>query len=139
MELKEHDVITIDGSTGEVYLGTVDRRSATEDEDFQTVLKWADDLRELKVKAGGEGIWRDFCEDRRATHVTSTCGDLTPTLFAAQHAARATAHSSDAAIFTTTRASKVKVAAAAKIMCVPIHRLLSAQVGPFLDAVSDDA
>ncbi|CAN0404842.1 unnamed protein product, partial [Hapterophycus canaliculatus] len=48
VELKEHDVITIDGSTGEVYLGTVDRRSATEDEDFQTVLKWADDIRQLK-------------------------------------------------------------------------------------------
>nr|AIT69948.1 pyruvate orthophosphate dikinase [Ishige okamurae] len=47
--LNEHDVITVDGSTGEVYLGTVDRRSAAEDEDFQTVLKWADDLRKLKV------------------------------------------------------------------------------------------
>ncbi len=46
-------MITIDGSTGEVYLGTVDRRSATEDKDFQAVLKWADDLRELKV--GGKG------------------------------------------------------------------------------------
>eukprot|EP00903_Cladosiphon_okamuranus_P013193 g12305.t1 len=49
VEVKEHDIITIDGSTGEVYLGTVDRRSATEDEDFQAVLKWADDLRKLKV------------------------------------------------------------------------------------------
>ena len=46
------DVVTIDGSTGEVYLGTVDRRSATEDEDFQAVLKWADDLRQLKVGGG---------------------------------------------------------------------------------------
>eukprot|EP00752_Nemacystus_decipiens_P009745 g8703.t1 len=49
VELKEHDIITIDGSTGEVYLGTVDRCSATEDEDFQAVLKWADGLRKLKV------------------------------------------------------------------------------------------
>lgn len=49
LELKEHDIITIDGSTGEVYLGTVDRRSAAEDEDFQTVLKWADEARTLKV------------------------------------------------------------------------------------------
>lgn len=48
--LYEHDIITIDGSTGEVYLGTVDRRSAAEDEDFQTVLKWADDMRKLKVR-----------------------------------------------------------------------------------------
>ncbi|CAN0518873.1 unnamed protein product, partial [Ectocarpus sp. 12 AP-2014] len=48
-KLKEHDVVTIDGSTGEVYLGTVDRRSAAEDEDFQAVLKWADDIRELKI------------------------------------------------------------------------------------------
>lgn len=55
VEVKEHDVITIDGSTGRVYLGTVDRRSATEDEDFQAVLKWADDLRQLKVRdEGGE-------------------------------------------------------------------------------------
>lgn len=50
VELKEHDVITIDGSTGEVYLGTVERRSATEDEDFQTVLGWADKMRKLKVR-----------------------------------------------------------------------------------------
>nr|AIT69957.1 pyruvate orthophosphate dikinase [Sargassum horneri] len=49
VELKEHDVITIDGSTGEVYLGTVERRSAAEDEDFQTVLGWADKMRKLKV------------------------------------------------------------------------------------------
>ena len=49
IELKEHDIITIDGSTGEVYLGTVERRSATEDEDFQTVLGWADRIRKLKV------------------------------------------------------------------------------------------
>lgn len=48
--LYEHDIITIDGSTGEVYLGTVERRSAAEDEDFQTVLKWADDMRKLKVR-----------------------------------------------------------------------------------------
>lgn len=50
VELKEHDVITIDGSTGEVYLGTVERRSAAEDEDFQTVLGWADKMRKLKVR-----------------------------------------------------------------------------------------
>ena len=49
VELKEHDIITIDGSTGEVYLGSVERRSATEDEDFQTVLGWADKIRKLKV------------------------------------------------------------------------------------------
>lgn len=73
VEVKEHDVITIDGSTGEVYLGTVDRRSATEDEDFQAVLKWADDLRQLKVCVWGGGCvvvvavsWfvrvRNFCQ-----------------------------------------------------------------------------
>lgn len=50
VEVKEHDVITIDGGTGKVCLGTVDRRSAVEDEDFQTVLKWADDLRGLRVR-----------------------------------------------------------------------------------------
>ena len=50
LSLKEHDIITIDGSTGEVYLGTVDRRSAAEDEDFQTVLKWADEARKLKAR-----------------------------------------------------------------------------------------
>lgn len=47
--IKEHDIITVDGSTGEVYLGSVERRSAAEDEDFQTILKWADEMRELKV------------------------------------------------------------------------------------------
>lgn len=62
--LNEHDVITVDGSTGEIYLGAVERRSAAEDEDFQAVLKWADELRTLKVRRcmpclpcrGGEGL-----------------------------------------------------------------------------------
>lgn len=39
----------MDGSTGEVYLGSVERRSAAEDEDFQTILAWADEMRKLKV------------------------------------------------------------------------------------------
>nr|AIT69956.1 pyruvate orthophosphate dikinase [Dictyopteris undulata] len=47
--IKENDIITIDGSTGDVYLGSVERRSAAEDGDFQAVLEWADEMRELKV------------------------------------------------------------------------------------------
>ena len=48
---KEGDEISVDGSTGEVYLGAIPTVSARfEDEpDLQTVLGWADEVRRLQV------------------------------------------------------------------------------------------
>jgi pyruvate,orthophosphate dikinase len=47
--LKENDIITLDGTTGEVLLGNVKRIQAGADKDFQQILKWADSFRTLKI------------------------------------------------------------------------------------------
>jgi len=53
-DLREGDVITIDGSTGRVIVGEVDLVPPQINEDFQTVLGWADELRRLKVRANAD-------------------------------------------------------------------------------------
>jgi pyruvate,orthophosphate dikinase len=53
-ELAEGDVITIDGSTGEVMVGAVPLIEPEINEDFETVLGWADELRRLKVRANAD-------------------------------------------------------------------------------------
>jgi pyruvate,orthophosphate dikinase len=50
-ELSEGDVITIDGGSGEVIVGEVPLVPPQINEDFATILGWADDLRRLKVRA----------------------------------------------------------------------------------------
>jgi pyruvate,orthophosphate dikinase len=47
-------VITIDGGTGEVIVGEVPLIEPEINEDFETVLGWADDLRRLKVRANAD-------------------------------------------------------------------------------------
>jgi len=53
-KLAEGDVITIDGGTGEVIVGEVPLIPPEINEDFETVLGWADDLRRLKVRANAD-------------------------------------------------------------------------------------
>jgi pyruvate, orthophosphate dikinase len=53
-KLNEGDVITIDGGTGEVIVGEVTLIPPDINEDFETVLRWADDLRRLKVRANAD-------------------------------------------------------------------------------------
>ncbi len=53
-KLNEGDVITIDGGTGEVIIGEVSLIAPEINEDFETVLEWADDLRRLKVRANAD-------------------------------------------------------------------------------------
>jgi pyruvate,orthophosphate dikinase len=53
-ELGEDDVITINGGTGEVIVGEVDLVPPSIDENFETILGWADDLRRLKVRANAD-------------------------------------------------------------------------------------
>jgi pyruvate,orthophosphate dikinase len=53
-ELHEGDVITIDGGTGNVYLGEIPLVAPQLNEDFETVLGWADELRRLKVRANAD-------------------------------------------------------------------------------------
>jgi pyruvate,orthophosphate dikinase len=53
-ELHEGDVITIDGGTGNVYLGEVELVPPQLNEDFQTILGWADGYRTLRVRANAD-------------------------------------------------------------------------------------
>ena len=53
-EVREGDVITIDGSTGEVMLGEVATIEPELVGDFATLMVWADKVRRLKVRANAE-------------------------------------------------------------------------------------
>jgi pyruvate, orthophosphate dikinase len=50
-KLNQDDTITIDGGTGRVFVGSVELVPPQINEDFETVLGWADDFRRLKVRA----------------------------------------------------------------------------------------
>src|SRR5204863_9974610 len=53
-QLSEGDVLTIDGGTGKVIVGPVDLVPPQINEDFETILGWADELRRLKVRANAD-------------------------------------------------------------------------------------
>ncbi|HSS73403.1 MAG TPA: pyruvate, phosphate dikinase [Gaiellaceae bacterium] len=53
-ELHEGDQITIDGASGAVILGAARLVPPQINEDFQTVLEWADVIRRLKVRANAD-------------------------------------------------------------------------------------
>ncbi|HYM30331.1 MAG TPA: pyruvate, phosphate dikinase [Candidatus Cybelea sp.] len=52
--VRKGDVITIDGSTGEVILGAVPTIEPELSGDFASLMAWADKLRRLKVRANAE-------------------------------------------------------------------------------------
>jgi pyruvate,orthophosphate dikinase len=53
-ELREGDTLTIDGGTGRVIVGEVPLVPPQINEDFETILDWADELRRLKVRANAD-------------------------------------------------------------------------------------
>jgi len=53
-EVREGDVITIDGSTGEVMMGPVPTVQPELAGDFGTLMGWADEVRRLRVRANAE-------------------------------------------------------------------------------------
>jgi pyruvate,orthophosphate dikinase len=53
-KLGEGDVITIDGGTGRVFVGEVPLVPPQINEDFETILGWADAVRRLKVRANAD-------------------------------------------------------------------------------------
>jgi pyruvate, orthophosphate dikinase len=61
--VKEGDWITLDGSTGEVFLGQATLMPAEVSGDFDTFMKWADMLRRLKVRSNAD-IPRDAKQAR---------------------------------------------------------------------------
>jgi pyruvate, orthophosphate dikinase len=53
-DLREGDVITIDGGTGRVIVGAVPLVPPSINEDFQTILEWADGMRRLGVRTNAD-------------------------------------------------------------------------------------
>jgi len=53
-QLAEGEMLTIDGGTGEVIVGEVPLVPPQINEDFETILGWADALRRLKVRANAD-------------------------------------------------------------------------------------
>jgi len=52
--IKEGDIITLDGTTGNVYLGVVPTVEAEFSEELKTLLSWADERARLKVMANAD-------------------------------------------------------------------------------------
>src|SRR3954466_7377506 len=53
-ELREGEVITIDGGTGRVFVGAVPLVPPQINDDFETILGWADAQRRLRVRANAD-------------------------------------------------------------------------------------
>ncbi len=54
-EYKEGDVISFDGSNGNIYDGPIPvLEGAIADEDFATIMQWADELRTMKVRTNAD-------------------------------------------------------------------------------------
>ena len=54
VELREGDHLTIDGGTGRVIVGAVPLVPPAIDENFETILGWADEQRRLRVRANAD-------------------------------------------------------------------------------------
>ena len=64
-EVKEGDIITIDGSTGRIILGNVSTVKPEISDDFSKLMSWADNTRKLKVRTNSDTpldtkVARDF-------------------------------------------------------------------------------
>ena len=51
---KEGDIISLDGSTGNVYEGEIETQEANISGDFETFMEWADAVRTLKVRTNAD-------------------------------------------------------------------------------------
>lgn len=54
--IHEGDYISLDGNTGMIYLGQIATLPAKIDGNFKRIMKWADEIRTLKVKTNAETI-----------------------------------------------------------------------------------
>ena len=52
--IKEGDIITIDGTTGAVYQGSILTKEPELSKEFRTILQWADEFRRLKIRANAD-------------------------------------------------------------------------------------
>ena len=54
VEVKEGDIITINGTTGEVILGEVPTIQPSLSGDFSTIMEWSDEIRKLNIRTNAE-------------------------------------------------------------------------------------
>lgn len=52
--LNEGDIISVDGSTGNVYIGSIETASAERSDEFEQFMSWADNEARLKVRMNAE-------------------------------------------------------------------------------------
>ena len=52
--IKAGDIITVDGTSGQVLLGEVAMQEAALDDAFQTLMEWADDERDIGIRANAD-------------------------------------------------------------------------------------
>jgi pyruvate,orthophosphate dikinase len=52
--LEEGEVVTVDGTSGQVLLGAVAMQEAALDEAFQTLMEWADEERDIGIRANAD-------------------------------------------------------------------------------------
>ncbi len=55
-ELKEGDLISVDGTTGTIYTGDIARVATATDETFRTMMEWAREVSHLKVRMNAETL-----------------------------------------------------------------------------------
>ena len=63
--IRQGDFISLDGTTGNVYLGKLDTEEAQIAGDFATIMEWADKYRQLEVRTNADnphdaGVAKDF-------------------------------------------------------------------------------
>ena len=54
IELEEGDLISLDGTLGEVYIGELKSEPPKPSEEFNTLMDWSDEFRRMKVRANAE-------------------------------------------------------------------------------------
>jgi pyruvate,orthophosphate dikinase len=54
VELRQGDVITLDGGSGEIFLGEMPTRAPELGKDFETLMRWADGVRKLRVRTNAD-------------------------------------------------------------------------------------
>lgn len=54
MTIKEGDLISLDGSTGNVYLGEIEKSNSSISEEFNTLMKWVDEIKTMQVRANAD-------------------------------------------------------------------------------------
>ncbi len=72
-EFKEGDYITIDGASGHILAGRVPLLEAANDEAVQTLLGWADDVRDIAIRANADTPAEAQMADRFAAEGIGLC------------------------------------------------------------------